>query len=60
MEVAIVTGATKGIGKAIALKLIDLQYRVVLVGRNTQLLQQLEDEIRKTGGECFMSKPIYR
>lgn len=56
MSTVIVTGATRGIGKAIALKLTDLKFNVVLVGRNVKQLTILEDEIKQKGGECISVK----
>jgi 3-oxoacyl-[acyl-carrier protein] reductase len=53
MKTAIVTGASRGIGKAIALKLAELHYNLVIVGRSVQLLDQLKSEIEKTGGRCL-------
>lgn len=53
MQTAIVTGASRGIGKAIALKLAELQYNLVVVGRTAQLLNQLKSEIEKAGGRCL-------
>lgn len=53
MQTAIVTGASRGIGKAIALKLAELQYNLVVVGRTAQLLDQLKSEIEKAGGRCL-------
>jgi len=53
MKTAIVTGATKGIGKAIALKLVELGYEMVLVGRNEQDLSKLKAEIEKSGRKCL-------
>ena len=52
MQTAIVTGASKGIGKAIVLKLAELQYNLVVVGRTAQLLSQLKSEIEEEGGRC--------
>jgi 3-oxoacyl-[acyl-carrier protein] reductase len=53
MQTAIVTGASRGIGKAIALKLVELHYSLVLVGRDVQLLDQLKSEIEENGGKCL-------
>ncbi len=56
MQTAIVTGATKGIGKAIALKLVEIHYNLVIVGRSVQLLDKLKTEIEETGGRCLSIK----
>lgn len=53
MQTAIVTGASKGIGKAIALKLASLNYAVVAVGRNKNQLSALKHEIEKLNGACL-------
>ena len=53
MQTAIVTGATRGIGKAIALKLTELHYNLVIVGRTAKFLDQIKSEIEKTGGRCL-------
>ncbi len=53
MKTAIVTGASRGIGKAIALKLAALKYALILVGRNEQHLSELKLEIEKKGVPCL-------
>ena len=44
-KIALVTGATAGFGKAIALKLAKENYDVIITGRRAQLLEELEKEI---------------
>jgi 3-oxoacyl-[acyl-carrier protein] reductase len=44
--VTIVTGATRGIGKAIALKLADEGHNLALVGRDSSLLGRLSDHLK--------------
>ncbi|MDW7739080.1 MAG: SDR family NAD(P)-dependent oxidoreductase [Bacillota bacterium] len=51
-ENAIVTGAGKGIGRAIALKLAESGAKVFAVSRTLKDLEVVRDEIRKGGGEC--------
>lgn len=46
-KVAIVTGSSRGIGKAIAIALAQKGATIVLNGRNAERLQQVENEIRK-------------
>lgn len=53
MKTAIITGASKGIGKAIALKLAVLNYAMVLVGRNKQQLTELKSKIEEKGVPCL-------
>jgi len=51
-KVAIVTGATSGIGKATALLFAEEDADVVITGRRVELGQRVEDEIRQKGGRC--------
>ncbi len=50
---AIVTGAGRGIGKAIALALAQFGADVALVGRNAEALQKVANEIESTGRNAF-------
>src|SRR5699024_1053694 len=47
MKTIIVTGASSGIGEAIARKLANNDYQVVLVARNKEKLAKITDEINK-------------
>lgn len=47
MKYALITGASKGIGKAIALELAQRNNNLLLVARSQELLQQLANEITK-------------
>lgn len=53
--VALITGSSRGIGKAIAFELAVHNYRVAITGTNTELLEKVKDEIIAGGGvaECF-------
>jgi short-subunit dehydrogenase len=51
-KIAVITGASSGIGAATARKLAGQGLRVVLVARRQERLEQLADEIRKTGGQA--------
>jgi NAD(P)-dependent dehydrogenase (short-subunit alcohol dehydrogenase family) len=53
MKTAVVTGASKGIGKVIALKLASLGYSLAIVGRNEKQLADLKSEIEKSGVSCL-------
>ena len=50
---AIVTGASKGIGKAIALSLAGAGVKVVLAARHPNELESVGKDIRAHGGECL-------
>jgi NAD(P)-dependent dehydrogenase (short-subunit alcohol dehydrogenase family) len=49
---ALVTGASRGLGEALALELARQGARVVLVGRNRDRLAPIVRRIRETGGEA--------
>ena len=50
MEYALITGASKGIGRAIARELASRGYNILLVARSEDLLQQLAGEIASRDG----------
>lgn len=47
-KVALVTGATRGIGKAVSIGLAKMEYRIVLTGRNKNDLKKVAEEIRNS------------
>ena len=49
-NVAVVTGAARGVGKAIALRLASMGAHVLLVARNRDQLNQVRDQIVEAGG----------
>ncbi len=53
-KIALITGASSGIGRATALLFAKEQARVALLGRNKETLQAVRDEIAKLHGECFI------
>lgn len=56
MSFALITGASKGIGKAMAFELAARGYNLAIVARSKELLQQVEAEIEakyKVKVECF-------
>ncbi|UKT64349.1 SDR family oxidoreductase [Pedobacter mucosus] len=46
---AVITGATKGIGRAIAIKLFENGYDVILLARNIEELKKLQTELSSDG-----------
>ncbi len=53
-QVAIITGASSGIGRAIALQLASQGAKVVLAARRVELLEQVAAECRTLGGEALV------
>ncbi|WP_197038325.1 SDR family NAD(P)-dependent oxidoreductase [Billgrantia saliphila] len=49
----VVTGASSGIGRQVALELARYGANVVLAARRTELLEQVAGEVRSTGGEAL-------
>ena len=52
-KVAVVTGASKGIGKAIAVALADAGVKVVLAARTHHTVEQVASNLRETGADAF-------
>ena len=53
-KVVVVTGASEGIGRALALELARARTRLVLSARNAQRLASLADECRALGGSALV------
>ncbi|MCK3682521.1 SDR family oxidoreductase [Maribellus sp. YY47] len=49
-RIAVITGAGRGIGEAIAYGLADMNYQTVLIGRNLKNMEQVSAEIVNNGG----------
>jgi len=62
-KTAIVTGASRGIGKAITIALGREKMRLALLARSTNQLQEVVDEVHTVGGEaiavpCDLTDPV--
>jgi 3-oxoacyl-[acyl-carrier protein] reductase len=54
-RIALVTGASRGIGRACALALAETGVRVAVAARNVEQLESLAGEIRARSGEAFVA-----
>ena len=62
LKLALITGATKGIGRSTAISFAEAGWDLILLSRDIKLLQALKDELSNTGSEinivkCDLSKP---
>lgn len=53
-KIAVITGASRGIGKAVAEYLAEKGYTVALIARNEKLLTQVHDQIIAKGGNASL------
>ncbi len=51
-KLALITGASKGIGRAVALALAGEDLQILITGRDEKDLQRLKSEIGQKGGNC--------
>jgi NAD(P)-dependent dehydrogenase (short-subunit alcohol dehydrogenase family) len=54
-RVALVTGASRGIGRAVARALAGEGWQVIAVARSQKALESLDDEIRAAGGQATLA-----
>lgn len=52
MSTVLITGSSKGLGKALALKFAKEKYNVIIHGRDAEELKEVQKEIKKYGVEC--------
>lgn len=50
--VTVVTGASRGIGRSVALGFAEAGSKVVICSRTTSDLEELKSEIEEKGGDC--------
>ena len=53
-KIAIVTGASSGIGKNISIQLAQNNFMVILIGRNQKKLKHIERRIKLSGNDCII------
>jgi short-subunit dehydrogenase len=54
LETAVITGASSGVGKSLAIQLSDAGYKVVLAARSENKLNAIAEEIQTKGGNCLV------
>jgi NADP-dependent 3-hydroxy acid dehydrogenase YdfG len=52
-KVILITGASSGIGRAVALALSHFNNSIIITARRKELLESASEEIRKNGSECI-------
>ena len=59
-QIAVVTGASRGIGKAVALAFAEAGAHVVICARKREAVEAVADEIHEAGGEAFATRADVR
>ena len=57
-KVALVTGASQGIGASTSIRFAKAGYRVALVARNREAMEQVAEQIRAGGGEALLDRRL--
>ncbi len=57
-RIALITGASRGIGAAVARRFADEGARLVLTARNAAALEEIDDEVRRLSGERATLVPL--
>ncbi len=55
---ALITGASRGLGAALALALAPPTHHIIAVGRTTGALEELDDKIQAAGGQATLAPPM--
>ncbi|HET8706704.1 MAG TPA: SDR family oxidoreductase, partial [Pseudomonadales bacterium] len=53
-KVVVITGASSGIGKALAMKLAETKAKIILVARTLEKLEETKAEVEAAGGTAFI------
>ncbi|MEQ1611214.1 MAG: SDR family NAD(P)-dependent oxidoreductase, partial [Hyphomicrobiaceae bacterium] len=53
-RIALVTGASRGIGRAVVLALAEAGAHVIIVARTTGALEEVDDAVRARGGSATL------
>ena len=53
-RIALITGASRGLGRSVALAFVREGAHVLLLSRNLSALEQVDDEIRQSGGKATL------
>jgi NAD(P)-dependent dehydrogenase (short-subunit alcohol dehydrogenase family) len=56
--IVLITGASQGIGRAAAITMARAGYHIIAVARRQEKLEELDDEIKKNGGDSITIVPL--